>query len=251
MSSDRKTVQVENWLYRNPHLYDQVYGVLADETASLILKEIGKSQSKRSGSVLDVGCGTGQLLRQLSPRYEKLVGVDVETEMLGYARERLPDAEFLLKDMRSLGDIGQFDLIVCVGSVLMYMHTNEDLFVALKNFRKCLKPEGKLFIGIWNCANLIGCKLNLPSTFAVNVEGISASASATYTITGPEQRLRRVRTWTTSDGHITEDRCDYRLIFPLELEFFLERAGFINMHAVALDQRPENQNRMFILAEAN
>ena len=45
-----------------------------------------------SASVLEVGCGSGELLRLI--RAKKKVGVDLSVEQIAHAREQVPDAEF-------------------------------------------------------------------------------------------------------------------------------------------------------------
>lgn len=51
--------------------------------------------------VLDAGCGAGHLSAVLDERGATAVGVDVSREMLGYARERVPDAAFARSDLGS------------------------------------------------------------------------------------------------------------------------------------------------------
>jgi ubiquinone/menaquinone biosynthesis C-methylase UbiE len=50
-------------------------------------------------TVLDAGCGAGHLAETLDARGARVVGLDVSHNMLGYARERVPDAEFLRADL--------------------------------------------------------------------------------------------------------------------------------------------------------
>lgn len=45
--------------------------------------------------VLDAGCGAGHLTQELSDRGATVIGLDISHEMLGYARERAPDADFV------------------------------------------------------------------------------------------------------------------------------------------------------------
>lgn len=61
--------------------------------------------------VLDAGCGAGHLAEELVDRGATVVGLDVSSEMLAYARERAPDADFVRADLGSelpFGD-GAFD----------------------------------------------------------------------------------------------------------------------------------------------
>lgn len=66
-----------------------------------------------SGSILDVGCGTGTLLAMASANGLRCYGIDTSPGMLDRARAKTPDAEFL---MASYYDIpyadGCFDTVV-------------------------------------------------------------------------------------------------------------------------------------------
>jgi SAM-dependent methyltransferase len=61
-------------------------------------------------SVLEVGCGTGDLLAALVP--SRGVGVDFSERMIAIARERHPDLEFVVADAEGLALKEQFDFIV-------------------------------------------------------------------------------------------------------------------------------------------
>ncbi|GCE04702.1 class I SAM-dependent methyltransferase [Dictyobacter aurantiacus] len=58
------------------------------ETFDLLLQLMGT----RPGAVLDVGCGSGDLARQLVPRVERVDAVDVSSQMLARGR-RLPNGD--------------------------------------------------------------------------------------------------------------------------------------------------------------
>ena len=53
-------------------------------------------------SLLDIGCGTGVPAQLLSARGLAVTGVDSSPAMIALARERLPEADWQVADMRSL-----------------------------------------------------------------------------------------------------------------------------------------------------
>src|SRR5579862_9839563 len=67
-------------------------------------------------SVLDVGCGTGALLRRAreAGHSGRLCGLDPAAGMLNQARTR-PDIEWVLGDLSSTGWQEEFDLVVMTG----------------------------------------------------------------------------------------------------------------------------------------
>lgn len=109
-------------------------------------------------SVLDVGCGTGELLHRLkrSHRGGLLAGVDPSGEMLALARRRLPPEVILLRAWaeRIPFPDRQFDLVI---SCNMF-HYIADPQVAVAEMRRVLKPGGSLVITDW-CDDYLACWL--------------------------------------------------------------------------------------------
>ncbi len=81
-----------------------------------------------SFSVLDVGCGLGDLFGYLkrSGRLKgRYLGVDVVSEMIEAAKARHPEAEFELRDILQDPPEQNFDLVVCSGSLTVKVPGHE------------------------------------------------------------------------------------------------------------------------------
>jgi len=68
----------------------------------------------RSAAVLEIGCGTGQLTRQLAGRALSLTAIDIGTAMVTAARRNVKDAtaQFRVCSFEDFAGSGPFDLIV-------------------------------------------------------------------------------------------------------------------------------------------
>jgi len=98
-----------------------------------------------SGVVLDVGCGTGELARRLSPYAERVEAVDFSEAMLELAR-RLPvgDAENIRWSLGAVEDVplhGPYALVTA-GECLHWM----DLDLVMSRFAQVLTPNGSLAV---------------------------------------------------------------------------------------------------------
>lgn len=74
------------------------------------LKRVVKFNVPKGSSVLELGCGVGDLLAELEPA--RGVGVDFSDEMIQLARSRHPDLEFMVADAGELVSKDKFDYII-------------------------------------------------------------------------------------------------------------------------------------------
>jgi SAM-dependent methyltransferase len=71
-------------------------------------------------SVLDAGCGTGRVARELARRGIEVVGVDVDQSMIDTARRLAPDISWLVADITQLHLDRLFDVVVMAGNVPIF-----------------------------------------------------------------------------------------------------------------------------------
>ena len=98
-----------------------------------------------AGSVLDVGCGTGMLLRRARSEGHagRLCGLDPAAAMLGVARDAGEDVEWVLGDLSSVSWSGDFDLVVMTGHAFQVLTGDDQLREALAAVRTALTPAGR------------------------------------------------------------------------------------------------------------
>ena len=121
-------------------VYDKKNDFLNQFEGEIILKMIRGIDGKK---VLDVGCGTGRLIKKLLERNSIVTGIDVSEEMLKIARKKFKSTEFVEGDAEKLPFKDEsFDIV-----------TASFLIVHLKNLRKffdeayrILKPGGTFIV---------------------------------------------------------------------------------------------------------
>jgi SAM-dependent methyltransferase len=94
-------------------------------------------------AVLDVGCGTGALLRlaRQAGHTGRLCGLDPAPGMLNQARAR-SDIEWVLGDLSSVGWDREFDLIVMTGHAFQELLEDAEIGAALAAIRSALTDGG-------------------------------------------------------------------------------------------------------------
>ncbi len=95
-------------------------------------------------SLLELGVGGGHLLSHLTPRHQA-AAVDVSPRMLELSRERNPEVEHHLGDMRTVRLGRRFDAVL-IHDAVGYMLTQDDLRAAFETARAHLRPEGLLLV---------------------------------------------------------------------------------------------------------
>lgn len=94
-------------------------------------------------SVLDVACGTGDMVVALAKRGCTVTGIDLSKEMLDVARHKTTSATFLLGDAEALPfPDGSFDAVTCAFGVRNFVH----LELGLSEMLRVLKPGGRLLV---------------------------------------------------------------------------------------------------------
>lgn len=90
--------------------YEKDYEYLNSFENDAVLKALGNLKGKK---VLDVGCGTGRLIRFMLEKGAEVSGADVSEEMLRVARKNFPEVSFLKAEMENLPfEDNNFDLVV-------------------------------------------------------------------------------------------------------------------------------------------
>jgi len=96
-------------------------------------------------SVLDVGCGTGVLLRRAreAGHTGRLCGLDPAAAMLGLAARGREDVEWVLGGLGSVRWEREFDLVVMTGHAFQVLLGDDELRGALAAVRSALTDDGR------------------------------------------------------------------------------------------------------------
>ena len=130
--------------------YDQIYLNMKDyeKEAEIVEKTIREFESKKSKTLLDVGCGTGEHLKYLSLNF-KGTGIDVNRNMIEIARDKVLNAQFKIANMidSRLGE--SFDVITCLFSAIGHVQTFDNLVRTISNFHEHSANKGLVIVEPW------------------------------------------------------------------------------------------------------
>ena len=214
---------IENFLYRNPEVYDAAF---PDRLSSRFFLRALEKYGRHPRSILDLGCGTGNTLEAISRKYPDCTGVDLLPAMVEYGRKARPSLRLEVGDMRKVRLNRTFDGIGCFGWAFSYNLDDSDVSAAMETFRVHSHPGTVL---AFDCARLEPYLRSekLPPTFLeVHEAGFQGKATASFELDRNRRRLKRKRVWEIDGQAPVEDYCEYRLHDPQGLKLGLESAGF-------------------------
>jgi len=179
LSAGTKRVGADLEMYRKPRLYDVAFGfrnVPAECDGLLKLAaRYGVANPKR---VLELACGPAHHLRELARRGFDCQGIDINPEMLGYARELCRregvNVELRRGDMRTFHSSRRFKVGLCLFDSFAQCITERDAISTLRSAAAALSQRGLLFVEFTHPSDYFG-----------------------------SARTRTVDHWTQSDGDLT------------------------------------------------
>ena len=135
--------------------YDEKWAFYVEATTRETLRRLPMTSGAR---VLDVGCGTGELMRRLRAKHPHavLAGLDPVAEMLAVARDKLSGNEDLrtgYADALPWG-AGAFDVVVSCNMFHYISHPVQ----ALREMGRVLRPGGSLVLTDW-CDDYLACRV--------------------------------------------------------------------------------------------
>ncbi|MFO1319315.1 MAG: methyltransferase domain-containing protein [Burkholderiales bacterium] len=130
-------------LYRSKHGFVANYG---QSVVALLAPAAGET-------ILDVGCGTGELTQEIADTGATVIGIDASPTMIEAARARHPALEFQVADAAALPFDARFDAVFSNAA----LHWVREARSAARSMAKALKPGGRFvaeFGGHGNVARL-------------------------------------------------------------------------------------------------
>ena len=128
---DEVAPQRDAWKRRNPYYYQE-------------LESLCRFFIPPDRTVLEIGCGTGDLLGAVRPR--RGLGIDLSDEMVRIARAKHPGLEFRAGDMEALDLDERFDYVILSDLV----GTLEDIWKAFRGLRRVVRPDTRLVVTYFN-----------------------------------------------------------------------------------------------------
>lgn len=125
--------------------YDAILGDGAAPTKRL--REFIRRANPKAKSVLELGCGTGSVLKHLAKDYD-VSGVDRSKTMLAIAKKKVPQARLSRQDMVRFRLPQRFDVVCCVFDSINHVLNFDDWKRLFANVDRHLSHKGVFIFDI-------------------------------------------------------------------------------------------------------
>ena len=143
---DNIALLYDKWKQKNYYYYES-------------MKFIYNINIPKGSKVLDIGCGTGEILNHVKP--SSGVGLDISENMLALARKKFRDFEFINGSAENITLNEKFDYII-MADLISYV---EDIWSIIKQLKKVSHYQTRIIISnanpFWEPLYLLGEKLGL------------------------------------------------------------------------------------------
>ena len=117
----------DKWISKNKYYYDNLIDFL-------------KFNVPENSSIIEIGCGTGNLLKNLNPA--RAVGIDISPEMVRIAKINNPEYDFYVMNAEDILTDEKFDFII-ISDTIGYFKDVQKVFNGIHNL---CKPETRIII---------------------------------------------------------------------------------------------------------
>jgi len=170
-----------------------------------------------TANVLDIGCGTGTYINRLSEITDKAIGIDIDKEMILYAKENYKGGHYHQMDVSKIDLLANsFNLIYSIGNVISHL-PKERLADFIEKVFSCLSDDGYWIFQVVNWDYIL----------------------TTNTFSFGERMIGDNLTFTREYPMISEDSLDFKIelkspdkiIFSETTTLYpLRSADYINLH---------------------
>lgn len=140
-------------VYQYPRYYAIAYQWNTKAECDFLEACVSAHRRKNATTMLDIGCGAGRHMLDMSQRGYQVTGFDLRPEMVAFAQEQAKEAELSVQvsvgDIRNMSLSGSYDLAVCLMDTFRFLLTNADIARHLQKVAAHMNPEGLYVTDFW------------------------------------------------------------------------------------------------------
>ncbi|GAF22983.1 MULTISPECIES: class I SAM-dependent DNA methyltransferase [Shouchella] len=156
------------------NIYDHLMAHVEYEHWITYMKTVFEERNVRVSKVLDVGCGTGELMLRMNQAGFVPTGLDISEDMLAVAQRKLQSAQtqpqLFQEDMSQFSVLERYDAITIFCDSLNYLEKEEDVKRVFLRCYDALQENGILLFDVHSPFKI---QQFYQATFADELDGVS------------------------------------------------------------------------------
>lgn len=140
-------MQKEEWDEISKDYYNEILSPIKDSKDNLLMEDLNLIKDSKNKSVIDIGCGIGEIEGFLSKKFNKVYAIDFSPKMIEKAKDnnrQLDNISFEVMDMTKLDKLNsKYDIAIAVNSIIM--PEIEKVDKSFNNIYNLLNQGGKFF----------------------------------------------------------------------------------------------------------
>lgn len=200
--------------------YSLLYGHRdVDDARHWVRSILDRWQLPVGSQVLDLACGRGRHAFFFAEAGALVTGVDISEASIVQARVAVPQAEFVVHDMREPFRPGSFDAVCCLFTSLGYFEDLEDDRAVFRAVFAALKPGGRFVLDFMN-SDLVVRELVANEHLSMQGVGFELRRSCEMGVL-----VKHITVRDAGEEHRFEERV--QALTPDQLEAMALEAGFV------------------------
>lgn len=202
--------------------------------------EFYRETCRGSQSVLELGCGSGRLLTALASAQRRLVGLELDPQLLALAKRNLrllPPAQrksvrVLRADMQNFTFAQRFERVLLPYNALYCLLSKRAALACFRAAKRALEPGGALVLDVWNAQPFARSPGDAGADdpepiVSVSHAGRTWDVFESSRVRRAQQRLDVTYRYVPREGgRAYQIPIAQRYFLPAEISELLERAGF-------------------------
>jgi ubiquinone/menaquinone biosynthesis C-methylase UbiE len=240
------------------NVYDHVMNHIPYETWFKQLKKYLEEHGVTSGTICELGCGTGTMTELFAGAGFQVIGVDKSADMLALAEAKKiasgADILYVQQEMENLELAEPVDVIISVCDSINYLLHEEEVVSTFERVHKYLKPGGFFIFDM----KTVFCYRNIIG----NQTWVEQDDEVSYIWENYYYEDRDINEYMLTifkkqaDGDLYEriEEAHYQKAYAIDnLKELVERTGLLAVESFdeTMNQRPtENSERVYLVARA-
>jgi SAM-dependent methyltransferase len=189
-------------------------------------------QKNKAITILEIGCGTGNLAKRFIEDNQQYIGLDSSESMIAIAEKRNKNGVFIQGDMRDFDLEEAVDAIILTGRTTSYLISNEDVYETFASLYKNSNKNGIIIFDFIDANRFIPfIKENRFITHKAEYEGIAYLRESVWETTFLDNFMLEWKAKYYNVTHnekeiIAKDFSTVRVFTLNEMQLFLHLSGF-------------------------